>query len=334
LEIYNKISAEYMLVIDESHYIKNHKAIRTKRAIQLAEKVSYRYIMTGTNITNHVSDLYSQFYFLSPKILGYDSWYKFRANHLEYCKITNRVFKSHNVDYLSQKISPYTYQCNIDDVLELPDLTINDVFYEVSEDTKNSYHKIKEKIINEYTMLDDSATNFVYLLFTKLQMEVTKDSSRADYCLNLIQEMNANKIIVWCKYNHEIEMLSELLEQNDISYSIFNGQYKQLDQFENDKQVLLANIQTGGVSHNMQFCNYAIYYSSSFNYAGMRQSQGRIYRNGQQKKCLIYYIKSSMKIEKLIFKSLAKKSDLLQDFIKLTQRFNKKWLTQYLQENL
>jgi hypothetical protein len=49
--------------------------------------------------------------FLSPKILGYNSFYSFEHNHLEYHPIyTGMIVRSHNTEWLAAKIQPYVYQ--------------------------------------------------------------------------------------------------------------------------------------------------------------------------------------------------------------------------------
>ena len=55
------------IILDESHYIKNRSAKRTKACLQLALHAKYRYILTGTPISNgQLENIYSQFTFLHP----------------------------------------------------------------------------------------------------------------------------------------------------------------------------------------------------------------------------------------------------------------------------
>lgn len=100
-----------MVVVDESSYIKGHRAKRTNRITQLAMVARYRLILTGTPISQGVEDLFSQMLFLSPKILGYRSWYSFAVNHLEYSdRYKGRIVRAHNKEWIAAKIRPYVYQ--------------------------------------------------------------------------------------------------------------------------------------------------------------------------------------------------------------------------------
>lgn len=68
-----------MIVVDESTTIK-HESLRTKSLLWLARFARYRRIMSGEPAANGPLDLYWQFYFLDPKILGYGNFYAFRSH--------------------------------------------------------------------------------------------------------------------------------------------------------------------------------------------------------------------------------------------------------------
>jgi SNF2 family DNA or RNA helicase len=78
------VDEDAMMIIDESGYIKNHRAVRTRRLTVIGKRARYRLILTGTPISQGIEDLFAQMKFLSPRILGYRSFYAFANNHLEY----------------------------------------------------------------------------------------------------------------------------------------------------------------------------------------------------------------------------------------------------------
>lgn len=71
-----------MVVVDESHRIKTPQAATTKRICNLRLRSTYRRILTGT-VGDKPFDLYSQFGFLDPEILGVDSFTAFKAEYAE-----------------------------------------------------------------------------------------------------------------------------------------------------------------------------------------------------------------------------------------------------------
>ena len=68
-----------MFIIDESTTIKNYKAKRTVNAVRLGKYAFYKRILTGSPVTKSPLDLFSQCYFLDPSLLGFSSYFSFRA---------------------------------------------------------------------------------------------------------------------------------------------------------------------------------------------------------------------------------------------------------------
>ncbi len=50
-----------ILICDESQRLKNHKAVRAKNVVRLADRADHRYILTGTPILNSATDIFHQF---------------------------------------------------------------------------------------------------------------------------------------------------------------------------------------------------------------------------------------------------------------------------------
>lgn len=70
-----------MMVIDESTRIRGKKAERRKAVMRLKSLAKARRICTGEVAPKSPLDLYWQFYFLDPRILGFDSYVAFQARY-------------------------------------------------------------------------------------------------------------------------------------------------------------------------------------------------------------------------------------------------------------
>lgn len=116
------ITSRTFVIVDESSYIKGNWAIRTRRITAMSEPARYRMILTGTPISQGVVDLFAQMRFLSPKILGYRSFYSFANNHLVYSKnIPGKIERVLDTDVLAERIQPYVYQVTKEEAsLNLP----------------------------------------------------------------------------------------------------------------------------------------------------------------------------------------------------------------------
>lgn len=324
------VDEKTFLVIDESTYIKNHRALRTIRAIELSRKCHYKLIMTGTPITKYVKDLYSQFYFLSPKILGYETFNKFRDNHLEYDKNSGKIYKSHNIEWLNKKISPYIYEVDLLDIKEMPKRVRKMYTYYLNDDTVTAYNLEK---FSFFKLDNDLPQTLLYAYLTNLQKVVLYDKNRVKILNDILKEIDSSKqVIIWCRFNQEIE---NIIEDLDEDYAIFNGTFKQQDEFiSGKKRLLIANLQTGSHAHNFQNAHYQIFFSNSFDYATRLQAERRTWRIGQENKCVYIDIKSNAGIENMIFRCLDKKEDLLDKFLTLSKKYNRKDFENYLMKEL
>lgn len=56
------------IVLDESQNIKNSESLTFRSAIRLQSK--HRLVLTGTPIENSLKDLWAQFHFIQPDLLG------------------------------------------------------------------------------------------------------------------------------------------------------------------------------------------------------------------------------------------------------------------------
>ncbi len=171
LSLYSIAASHSFIIVDESTYIKNHKALRTKRIVDIAKDSVYRLILTGTPMSNGVQDLFAQMEFLSPSILGYSSFYSFAANHLEYSRdYPGLVIRAHNVDYLTSKIQPYTYQVTKDECLDLPDKIYDSRYFRLTQSQREVYELAVNEILSSVDEIDSYT---IFQLFTALQQIVS-----------------------------------------------------------------------------------------------------------------------------------------------------------------
>jgi SNF2 family DNA or RNA helicase len=329
-----------MIVVDESNLVKNFFAMRTKNIVRLAEKCPYRLILNGTPISKNEKDLFAQWYLLDWRILGYKSFWSFSANHLEYDeRIRGRVRKVLNVDYLVEKISPYTYQVKKDRCLELPNKRYYVKTYHIGSELEAHYYDVANEFLY---MIDESDSTTVYRLFSACQQVISgnmvvskykdpikvkavfdnpKNNPRIKKLLNIIEyDIKTDKCIIWCKYTHEIYDIQSVLGiQNSVIYcgKINKSQRdKAISDFENSKQFFIANKTCAGYGLNLQFCHNAIYYSNDWDYATRIQSEDRVHRMGQEKEVKIYDICADNTLDENIIKCLNRKENLVEWFKK------------------
>ena len=325
-----------MLIVDESHKVKNWFAKRTKRSIRLSECCTYKYLLTGTPVTKNETDLFSQWYILDKRIFGYRSYDSFCRNHLELDE-NNKVVRVLNVEYLTRKMEPYTYIIKKEDIdIDLKRKIYETFHFELNIDQIRHYKEVKNKMLS-FVDEEEWDENIIFRVFTALQLissgryiispkkheklehrpmfENPLYNPRIDALRYLIED-EEEKVIIWCKYQFEIEDVETLLLKLNKKYTLLHGNIninkrnKNIKAFKNDVQFLVANMGVGGTGLNLQFAHKAIYYSNSFDWGNKSQSEDRLHRIGQNKDVHITDLYSTCSIDKIIEKNLENKESI------------------------
>ena len=333
------------VIVDESSLIKNPMAQRTQNIWRLGEQSKYKLILSGTPLSNGEEDLFAQWYFLDKRILGYTSYYSFAANHLEMDPdIPGRVLRAFNKELLSRKIAPYTYQITKAECLDLPDRTYSTRYFDMTRKQEAVYYETMEKMLMNISY-DDFESYSILNLFTALQKIVSGltrygfsifnnplDNPRIQALLENIENLPDEKIIIWCKFHHEIETITKILKDKfgEESFSQVWGKVKgkkrdeQLNNFKNKSRVLVANKECAAFGLNLQFCAYELFYSNNFNWATRYQAEDRIYRQGQQNNVHIIDLVCNNSIDERIQEVLFNKESMVKSFRKSIDKMKDK----------
>ena len=331
---------QVFLIVDESNLVKNNRAKRTENIQRLSDNCKYKLILNGTPISKSEKDLFSQWQILDWRILGYKSFWSFAANHLEYDeRIKGKINRCLNVDYLVRKIAPYTYQVKKSECLQLPEKTYSTKYFELTESQKWHYQDVKEAFLMQVDELDSTT---IYRLFTALQHVLSgnriiskyKDPIRTEpffkdplknpriqKLLDLVSRTD-EKIIIWCKFTHEIQEIEQVLtnEYGFESVVTFYGEVKRkqrvenIQKFSDSARFFIANKTCAGYGLNLQFCSYEIFYSNDWNYATRAQAEDRAHRIGQMDNVHILDICADETLDERILDCLNKKERLADSF--------------------
>lgn len=335
-DLLNYVSeGQTMLVVDESLLVKNHKTLRSQEVEHIAKKCNYRMILNGTPISKNEKDLYMQWKILDWRVLGYQSFWSFSANHLEYDD-RGRIRKCLEVDTLTQKISPYTYQVKREECMELPAKHYAYYWFRLDDNVREHY---MESMMAYLELLDDYEPATLYKLFSAMQTITSgncitskpmqrmvsmpiylnpAENPRNKALFDIINDnIGSDKCIIFCKYQREINDIVALLRGNEYSAVEFTGKLSikkrndALKQFAESAQFFVANKSCAAFGLNLQFCHNEIFYNNDWDYATRIQAEDRVHRLGQEHEVNIYDIAADETIDEQILKCLSRKSNLL-----------------------
>lgn len=334
-----------MGVIDESTCIKNHKAKRTKKALEVGEKCRVKRIATGSPITNSPLDLYSQFAFLTKGILGCGSYYAFRNVYAEYQRIPTRtgtyfdkLLRYKNLDELAKRISDFSYRITKKECLDLPDKIYISRDVELTKEQINLYNQIKQLSFTQYEgeiMSVQIALTKILRLHQILCGSYTTDkgehisipNNRLNVLEDVLEEVGT-KTIIWANYLQNIKDIQDLITKKygAETFVTYTGAVSSDERIQAIKlfqdetspvRFFVGNVQTAGRGITLTAAQTVIYYSNNYSLEMRQQSEDRAHRVGQHYPVTyIDLIAHGTLDEKIIQALLAKRNianEILQD---------------------
>jgi len=327
-----------MMIVDESTVIKTHNAKRTKNLIKLAKDISYKRILTGTPVTKSPLDIYTQFAFLDPKILGQTNYYAFRAR---YAKIINRptsggrhfplITGYQRLDELEEKIYSAAFRVKKEECVDLPEKIYMKRFIPMSEKQLVAYESLRRNamfIFNDKTTTSVNRLSQIVKLhqvccgFTINDQGEIHDvpNKRYDELLDVLEEVDG-KVIIWATYRHNIETITRKLKEKygETKANAFYGDTASDDRLElvknfqnqdHDLTYLIANPKTGGYGITLTASHTVVYFSNNYDLEIRLQSEDRAHRIGQKNKVTYVDFVCQGTVDEKILTALKNKVDI------------------------
>ena len=320
-----------LIGLDEAHYIKSRTSRRSKACLKMACNAKYRYILTGTIISNgKLEDIWSPFCFLDPYIQrGYPYSRIFGGSYSKfldrYC-ILNMYHKPSSyihVRELQDIINEYSYRVKKSECLDLPD-KLPDEIIKVDLLEKSLYKRLAtESAILEYEILADNPLSRLIKLrqlcsgFIKLEDGTIIETKNEK--LSILQEIlegfeDTKKIVIFAEFKYSIKKIEELLTKLKISYVTLDGDQKDKTiwrKFQADKsiRVFIGQYQSANAGIDLFASDTIIYYEPTTRSVVLEQSRDRIHRTGQTNKCSYIHLLTKGTVEMDIYRALAGYSD-------------------------
>lgn len=235
------VHGKTMTIVDESTRIKNEAAIRTQRAIDIGAVSAYRMILNGTPIAKGIQDLWSQYEFLDPHIIGSGDYWAYRTRYLMMGGYENKeVIGFTNVDELMRLITPYSTEVD-KSVLKLPPKVFKPISLMPSKKQLELFERIRKSAKEQkYEDLDNVVDVPADPEWIKVQnvleralraqqvcggfeprtdrqtLETTviplADNPKMDALIDLVENNRiGTKFIIWARFVHEIEAIEAKL---------------------------------------------------------------------------------------------------------------------------
>jgi len=340
------------IVLDEAHNIKNRTSQRSKFLLKIATKADYRYILTGTPISNgQLENIWSLYCFLDPYIERGRVYSRIFKEYLEenasgeykgsftefqdrYC-VLNMYHKPTsyiNVKELQKIINEHSYRVKKSECLDLPE-KLPDEIIRVELKEKALYKRmVVESALLEYEILAENPLvrnlKLRQLCGGFIQNEdelIEVKCEKLEILKELIESFeDEKKLVIFAEFKYSIRKISELLQKMKIRFIVLDGDQKDKKiwrKFQSDPKikVIVCQYATANSGIDLFASDTIIYYEMTTRSLFLEQSRDRIHRSGQVNKCSYYFLLTKGSIEEPIYKTLAGYSD-----------FNEKLFIEYM----
>ena len=327
------------IVIDEAQCIKTPDSLRTKFVLSLAPLARYRRILSGLIAPENPLDVYAPMTFLDKSVLGFSSYFSFRACYAEMQKIdfnngagkVNVVKGYRNLNELQRKISAASFRVRTAEVVDLPPRIYMPLRYvEMTPEQERLYGQMKKWATAELEgkhVTAQIAANVIMKLQQILCGHVrTEDgelhhvpSNRLASLLELLEDFGG-KALIWAPQPTFLEKIAGALEKTYGPESTVRfwgetspaARVEAKRRFQEDPKCRwwVSNPSVGGEGNNLTQATLCVYAANSWKNSERQQSEARAHRIGQEHP--VTYVDLAVKgsVDEKLIRALRSKMDM------------------------
>lgn len=329
LDVLRQYCFEY-IVLDESQNIKNSDSLTFRSAIQLHSR--HRLVLTGTPIENSLKDLWAQFHFLQPDLLGNES--AFTKQFINPIKQGNSRMELR----LRQLITPFILRRSKSEVApELPPLTEEIIYCDMPESQDEIYLQEKNSLRN--TLLQLSPNKKQHQQFTVLNgisrlrqlachprmifSDYEGSSGKLEQIIDTYRTLRSegHKVLIFSSFVKHLELIAAEFHKYGWQYALLTGastnRPEEIARFSQTEEIqaFLISLKAGGVGLNLTQADYVFIVDPWWNPAAEAQAIARAHRIGQNKQVIAYRFITKDSIEEKIIRLQEDKRLLAETFI-------------------
>ena len=310
-----------LLILDEAHYVKNHKSKRGAILKDLSKNFGCErvWLLTGTPIANRPMDYYNLLAIIDSPITN--NWVHYAKTYCDgmrfkkggrYIWVTKGAS---NLDELSAKTKRTILRRKKENVLDLPEKLITPVYLEL--ENVDGYKNVWNEYL-EQRKLDGKKGNPAKDLVEMTLLRTFIAMETVPYTIEKTEEaLELNKkTIIFCNFNDEMD--SFINHFGDKCVCVRGGmsdKQKQhaVDRFQEDDScmVFVGQIKAAGVGLTLTKAEIVIMNSLDWVPGNHEQAEDRAYRIGQSETVNIYYMLMDDTIDTLVWNILNEKKKVI-----------------------
>ena len=328
------------IILDESQAIKNPLAKTSKAARLLNGK--HRLAMTGTPVENNSFELWSQFAFLNPGLLGNLDYFK-----QDFAKAIESRDGEQEAALLKRMVYPFILRRTKKQVApELPPRTERIIYTDFEPAQRKLYDQTRDRYRAQLMgVLDDAGMNNARMQILEgllrlrqicihpalVEPAYNKGVAKFEILLETMETLRAegHKALIFSQFVQTLKLLEKEMKPAKMKYTYLDGKTRKrqerVDEFQNDPKIsfFLISLKAGGVGLNLTAADYVIHLDPWWNPAVEMQATDRAHRIGQDKPVFVYKLIARDTVEEKILKLQERKKALVEQLISSESSFFK-----------
>lgn len=313
------------IIIDESQSFKTYNSKRFKALKKIRPAVERMVLLTGTPTPNGIIDLWSQIYLLDQGQRLGTSMTRFREKYFD----PAIYIQGRPVDWRPKwGAEAEIYQLISDIVismkntkLQLPELTMNDVYVHMDESEMKLYNQMKKDQVLTFDNIGDVTAVNAAVLVAKLSQMASGalyiddkhnfkviHKKKLEQVAYILRNVDSPAIVAY-HFQSDLVMLETYLNALGIDARRFDGSPDMIHSWNRGEiPVMLLQPASAGHGLNLQQGGHTlIWYTVPWSLEEYLQCNARLYRQGQNEHTVIHHILCEGTIDTQIRRALAKK---------------------------
>jgi SNF2 family DNA or RNA helicase len=290
-------------------------------------------MMTGTPAAQSPLDAYGLAKMVNPLSVPrfFGSW-----RDMVMWKVTQFKYKPKETakDTVYKALQP-AIRFTKEECLDLPDMVYAKRFVEMTPQQKKYYETLRKQMVMQVAGEDVTAANAAIGLNKLLQIStgalytdegdtIQFDIKNRYQVLKEVIDESSQKVLVFVPFRHTIDLLSEKLQQDNVTSEIIRGDVSAPNRTEifrrfqsnRDPRVLIIQPQAAAHGVTLTAANTVVWWGPTSSLETYAQANARVHRSGQKHKCTVIQLAGS-NAEKRIYRLLDDRINIHTEMINL-----------------
>ena len=307
------------VIIDELSSFKSHQAKRFKALLKVRPRIRRIVGLTGTPSANGLMDLWAEFRLLDMgerlgRFIG-----NYRNTYFMPDKRNGQIIYSYRLlpgadEAIYRRIGDITISMKATDHLKMPELVMNDVVVELSDDERDRYEELRQTLVLDLPDKEITAANAAVLSGKLLQMangaiydedrqQVHIHDRKLDALEDLIEGANGKPVLIAYWFKHDLDRIRTRFKVREIKSSADIRDW-------NNGEIPVAVIHPASAGHGLNLQSGGstlVWFGLTCSLELYQQTNARLWRQGQSETVVIHHIVAKGTVDEHVLKALQSK---------------------------